>query len=360
VEALPLESWREFLELERCAGPLLTALAKQDRLRTLADPVERLLRESARRDAERSLRAERDGRWLGHLAHSAGIPVVILKGGAAALSGQTPALNLEDLDVLIRPEHAEPFVKMLRDAGYSEARRTRDVAEYYHRSDRLPLDLHWGVDLHGRPTEPAWTRAVPVAGVPGLLQFTPRDQLEHVVVHTVVHHAERLPRLRDLILIGASAAACDEVELRSAEDALSRHRHGAALDAWLQFARRLWSHTERLEEPCARSAAGYRLADALSTAVARGRARPPSAIWRFAAIESGRLGVLEMVHSGFSGPPTNVRALAYLQRGSLAGDRAVRALRALFYLISLAVGAPATAGTRWALRTRLTGDPAGR
>lgn len=357
LEGLPLESWREFLRLERCAAPLVAALRRRGLVRSLGEPAEHLLRDAARHDAERSLRAERDGRQLGALAASAGMRVVVLKGGAATLSGRFPALALEDLDLLVEPEHREALLALLRDDGYVEARRTRAGAECYHPSDRLPLDVHWGPDLDGCATAPGLGRAVPLPAVPGLFELAPRDQLEHLVLHAVVHHAERLPQLRDLLLIGAAAARCDETELRVVRKALSGHGHGEAAGTWFDFARGLWSGSAPSAEPYESSAVGYRLADALSAALGRGRPRPPAALWRFAAVESRRLSALEMVRAGLNGPPTNVRAFARIHRSSWIGGRAVGAVRAAFYLAATASGAPLTIWLRRRLRVSAAAPP---
>ncbi|MCW2991563.1 MAG: putative nucleotidyltransferase, partial [Solirubrobacterales bacterium] len=322
-----------FLRLERCAGPLFEALGQRDRLQALDPAAAQLLRDGAHRDAERALRAERDARWLGRTAHSLGIHAVVLKGGAPVIAGASPAPYLADLDVLVRPGDAAALSGELRRSGYVQAAAQGDVAEWFHESDRLPIDLHWGSPVKGWPIT-AWERTVPLGGAPGLHRLGSRDQLEHLVRHAVIHHIDRLPRLRDVLLIGATAAACSASELAAARAALRGDRHGVQLEAWLDFARTL-----KGPEPGGRSAAAYLLAEAIGERTGRyGRPHRPAPPARYAALESGRSSVVELVRAGVEGPPTTVRGLAGLQRRvpTLAGG-----LRAGYYLGGAVVGGAA-------------------
>src|SRR5215218_8310820 len=168
VGQIPLESWESFIRLERCAEPLVSALTTAGTLSDLPEPVRRLLSESARRDAERALCAQRDGRWIGRMAETLGLRAIVLKGGVPTLQGMSPVFHLADLDILVPPGALDRWSDALRGAGYicpELGLGTLHHHAWYHESDRLPIEIHWTLHSTGQAVDAdLWERVVPLEG----------------------------------------------------------------------------------------------------------------------------------------------------------------------------------------------------
>lgn len=140
---------------------------------------------------------------------AAGVPSIVLKGGALAhaVYGNVGVRPLMDVDVLMRREHLEPALRVLDGVGFAAPRaETRAGAAAAYESEMLllkaasfpvALELHWS--LFDSPfyqetldLEECWTAAVPLAfGATTARMLDPVSQLLHLCGHLVLHHGGR-------------------------------------------------------------------------------------------------------------------------------------------------------------------------
>ncbi|HEX6040103.1 nucleotidyltransferase family protein [Longimicrobium sp.] len=222
--AAPREAWRVFLAVERCALPLRArVLARRARLSSDAAAV---LEARANAELVRALSARARLITLGRMVSRLGTGAVALKGGAAALG--TDPLDVQDVDVLVRPEHAEAVAAGL-EAGAGARRLGAEAAPgtagTFHLAprgadDAVPVEVHYALPFVG-DADP-WAEAVP-AGPPGILRLAPALHLWHVLVHGAVHHPERRGSLRELLMTAGAVAACDAGELAEVRARAAAH-----------------------------------------------------------------------------------------------------------------------------------------
>lgn len=111
------------------------------------------------------------------------IPVIILKGAhlSELVYKNIGFRSMSDVDLLIRREDLARVQERLMEAGYSPI------------DNRLPLDLHWNIDLSianlNIDIEEIWEKARPdiIAGVK-VLVLSPEDLLLHLCTHQSFHH----------------------------------------------------------------------------------------------------------------------------------------------------------------------------
>jgi hypothetical protein len=132
--------------------------------------------------------------------HSAGIPVIVLKGAFLAehVYESVAARPMGDADVLVHAEDLGRAADVLGPLGFRPLSENHPVNEfthhhhYIHVDHGLPVEVHWAlcnprdhfaIDLPG-----LWARAVPgtCAGQP-VLALAPEDLLLHFCVHNAVH-----------------------------------------------------------------------------------------------------------------------------------------------------------------------------
>ncbi|HUF37100.1 MAG TPA: nucleotidyltransferase family protein, partial [Anaerolineales bacterium] len=150
---------------------------------------------------------------------SAGIPVVVLKGAALAVTvyediGLRP---MGDIDLLVRPARLRPAMRVLHGCGFDLHKIS---VHAQHLRDDLPpvmVELHWGLvirDAAGKLPDMDWfwDRAVP-ASVPELaggLVLAPEAHRVYLTAHSGMQHAGFQGRLiweRDLCLLPGGGAA---------------------------------------------------------------------------------------------------------------------------------------------------------
>ena len=120
------------------------------------------------------------------LAAAHHMPAIVLKGGVAALTSTAP-VDLNDVDVLVRPPDAERLAALLDQDGFHAAGPGGTV----HLAQRVApnavdIEVHFAlsdVELN----EAMWSRARPLDGVAGLSRLGPADFLWHVLVHSVAY-----------------------------------------------------------------------------------------------------------------------------------------------------------------------------
>ena len=233
----PAEAWRLFLLAERCALPLQGRLEAAG-VRPDGDAAA-VLRERATVELQRVLSARAELRRVAVLLRERGWPGVVLKGAACALLGEP--LDLADIDVLVRTEHAEGLAGALGGAGghrpvgaHVEAGR----AGQWHLAgmaapSAVPVEIHYDLPQLGA-VEP-WEGTVETSQA-GLRALAPPLHLWHVLVHGAFHHPERCGSLRELLLLRAALRACSPAELREVEtriDASPAHPLLRRVMAWV-------------------------------------------------------------------------------------------------------------------------------
>ncbi|MBW3655422.1 MAG: nucleotidyltransferase family protein, partial [Gemmatimonadetes bacterium] len=80
-------------------------------------------------------------------------------------------------------------------------------------------------------------RLRPAASGSPLLVLHPTDHLVYLLHHSVLQHAERRGRMRDLLLVAEALANAAPAEVRAAEEAIAHQRNPGTLAAQLEMAR---------------------------------------------------------------------------------------------------------------------------
>ncbi|HEU4557197.1 MAG TPA: nucleotidyltransferase family protein [Longimicrobium sp.] len=207
-------SWAVFAHTERCAHPLLQALARA-RI-ALPVPAERVLRAYADTELKRILSAAAQLHALRGVARETGWTVVVMKGGVLATT-PARAVDVLDLDVLLLPAEARALAARL-DAtlGYVTLEADPDPrAGMAHLAQRI-APHHVQVEIHERVSglaEPAalLARVEPLEGAPGLFRLHAGDHLRHLLEHGVRDHPDRRGSLRDLLLVADAVRRAPDV-----------------------------------------------------------------------------------------------------------------------------------------------------
>ena len=110
------EAWSTFLTVDRCALPLREALAG-GALDALSPDAREAVQEQAVVETRRVLGLRAEAARVGALLSARGWEGIALKGGAAVLAGAA-TVDVQDLDVLVRPEHALELAHALDAAGF--------------------------------------------------------------------------------------------------------------------------------------------------------------------------------------------------------------------------------------------------
>ena len=127
-------------------------------------------------------------------------PVILLKGAALALTlYDDPATRpMNDIDLLVGPDHLAAVVKRMREAGYAEhSLGAGDDVGYLHHfifsgpATGMRFEIHRTLPLLPNDTSLSWfldqTEAHELAGRP-FLSLTPAAQLLHAAAHAVLEH----------------------------------------------------------------------------------------------------------------------------------------------------------------------------
>ncbi len=221
-------TWQVFLRTERCA------LALKARLEVRDSHIEA----AATRELQRILSARGHLLRIGQLAAAHHMPAIVLKGGVAALTSTAP-VDLNDVDVLVRPPDAERLAALLDQDGFHAAGPGGTV----HLAQRVApnavdIEVHFAlsdVELN----EAMWSRARPLDGVAGLSRLGPADFLWHVLVHSVVTHPHRRGSLRDVLLMADALNDCSAAQVQQVERLIAGHPLVQPLSDVLAMAREL-------------------------------------------------------------------------------------------------------------------------
>jgi len=138
------------------------------------------------------------------------VDVMALKGAAVAAlyPGGLATRPMNDVDLLVAPDHVERAVDVLQAQGFAMdgefpfavARRIRHAVPF--RRDGLEIDLHWHLLAQGGDDRDVWrrARASTLAGTE-LLVPAPEDQLLHTCVHGLGFFPAPVRWVADAVLI---------------------------------------------------------------------------------------------------------------------------------------------------------------
>jgi hypothetical protein len=152
---------------------------------------------------------------LGVRFNESSIPLLVLKGAALYLTESRPLNDrpMDDIDLLVRPEHVERACALVEELG--GLRAVPQVREDFFPRFHYEVEYRVGtvcpvkIDLHVRPFRPLrygrtiprdalWGRARPIAdGRATLLIPSPEEMLIHLTVHAAIHGYERPKWLQD-------------------------------------------------------------------------------------------------------------------------------------------------------------------
>lgn len=201
--ALTPDDWRAVgtLAIRQRVGPLLLS---RKHLPFPAD-VRAQLRARAETSAKRVLMQQAAFRELAGRVAPLGVSLIALKGlHLATAVYRSPVLReMNDIDVMVRPEQVESVSEVVRALGYTALSEV-PVAIALKAAHHVPrflrgeveLEVHWRLARTGEsPTvEPnlLWSNACPLPLAPNAMCLAPEDLLVHVCVHAAAaHHFEQ-------------------------------------------------------------------------------------------------------------------------------------------------------------------------
>lgn len=206
LQALSADAWNELVDIarEQRVAPLTWHRIKQKHLEgRIPKSTASALEKSFHSNVIRNLDLAAQARLLTTALTDRNIPVIFLKG--IALAGtiyNMPALReMNDLDLLVRPEHLHPAASILEEMGYRPmttiAAETNDPDQHHLPAFLKPgsakVEAHWNLANSGKSysisPEVLWTRAVPftVAGA-WAWSLSDEDLLLHLCLHASYLH----------------------------------------------------------------------------------------------------------------------------------------------------------------------------
>lgn len=201
-DGLTPDDWREVaaLAIRQRVGPLLFSRSHIP----FPEEVRTTLRARAALSARRCLLQQAAFRELAAAVEPQAIPLMALKGLHLATSVYPNAAlrEMNDIDVLVRPEHVEPVSSAARRLGYRpvvEFPVARAIGAMHHvprfLNGKVGLEVHWRLATPGAPprVEPddLWTVAEPSPLSGHARQLSPEALLVHVCAHAGSHHLEQ-------------------------------------------------------------------------------------------------------------------------------------------------------------------------
>jgi hypothetical protein len=338
----------ELLIYERCAAWLLASMTASGSISNASPGIAEVIRKAAAKETQSAMSARLEGRELSSVATRLGIPIVVLKGGVRAIEGDSPALPIVDIDILVRPENIDTVVKELERSGFGKPL----PALTHHRgiapaTGRLSIEVHWTTYRDGTPLDSSlWDRIEPIANTPGLHALSNVDQLLHVVRHALLNHRQRPVTIRDTLLAGIAAQRCSEDELSRVRRELESDPNASEAAEMIAFGQRLIAANGDAADPFIDKCATFYSA----VAVAR---RLPRSITSSAAlafvteIALGRVGVMYALKNSLQWRGTDVSELSTLGQKFPRVTRPLIGLAHLgYYSLSAAVALPMIYRTR--------------
>jgi len=167
--------------------------------RQLPETLTEAIRRARMVVAVRQALADRQLQGLGETANRLGIPVVLVKGAAAAAAYPEPWMRPHgDIDLLVDPSDAARLLDALKAQGYTYAESAEG-----HRAWHFPplvlasrqgarIEVHTALAREGgrlRFTVAQWRdNLCPLGAYPGLHAPGPADHILYLIHHALVHH----------------------------------------------------------------------------------------------------------------------------------------------------------------------------
>jgi len=338
------EAWGLFLKVERCAAALREALTLT-KTRSSGDAI---LDEGVRDDAQRSLSTRGQLATIAAIARERSWPVVVLKGAAAAATGNP--VHMVDVDVLVKEEYAVELARELstRLGVTMEGRPSPRHLAPIGTPHALPVEIHTSIDNRWTAlTERAWQNIVPLDNLSGLSRLSPRDHTLHMLTHVVIDHPDRRGRLRDSLLIGSALAECDADAKREIARVIGSIPYAKYLGQQLDFAQALAEYRAEADPFEMAAFSRFWMVDRERT-----RRPPGTALWGElyptmwhwvigqAAGWSNRQRMLDGLHE-LSAAPSALPLTAWLERHASPVGRTLRlAIRAAQYILTYILAWP--------------------
>ena len=212
-----------FLEAERCAVPLLRHVGS---LSSAAFPEDFSIRLTRRAGVEQQ-RIESAREQLATIRETArehGWRVALLKGTAAVAGGDT-AVDLVDIDLLLKPDQARAFAAALDRRGYRpiEGSTPRHLAGRSN-GGAVSIEIHTTLSEDGAPApETVWTGLRQLKGSPELHRLGAADHLWHMLTHIALDHPNRQAHLRELLLVAGAVDECATDEMADVGRRIAGH-----------------------------------------------------------------------------------------------------------------------------------------
>lgn len=199
LESLTTDEWTSLgaLAIRQRVAPLLTFGS----LPLMPVATRQTLEAHARASAIRVLRYQAEFVQLARALEPHGVPLLILKGLHLASSVYPHATmrEMNDFDVLVRPEHLDVASAAVRELGYVPVHEVSalPVSRVTHHLPRfikpaVGIEIHWRIAPEGKPplADPPdlWERAEPNALAHNAFQLCPEDALLHICAHATVSH----------------------------------------------------------------------------------------------------------------------------------------------------------------------------
>lgn len=186
LKRLTASDWADVVQLSlrhRIAPQIYQGLKKYGLSTYVPADVFQLLRETYLHNAVRNTRRFHELSKVLKMLKREGVPVIVLKGAhlAEVVYEKIGMRSMSDVDLLFRKEDLSRAQEKLMATGYIPYSR------------RLPLDLHWNIDLSiahlNIDIKKIWDRARPafIGGVE-VLVLCPEDLLLHLCIHLSFHH----------------------------------------------------------------------------------------------------------------------------------------------------------------------------
>lgn len=272
-------AWSLLLQAETCAVPLARALRERSDAGLLPDRVQTLIAHRELVERQRIMM----GRWqLGRidaLACEAGLRVCVIKGGVL-LGDDRRAVDLGDIDLLVRPEDTHVMCNVLRTLGMEQELAPWESPKHlvsFVGEGLLPVEIHPRVPYGPGMTELQMNDR-PLAGYAAIHRWTGSNAVLAILMHSLEHHPHRCGHLRDLVVVAdalGDLGAADEAALEARVGDLPAHR---AIVDMLRLADAVRRGTAPIDSGRMRAVAAQKYADLLTPRSARFarffRARP--------------------------------------------------------------------------------------
>jgi hypothetical protein len=206
LSSLSPEQWQVFLALatvQRVKSLLWYRLRQKGLDGAVPEVRAKELHEASIWNAAHNLRLYGELRRLLSALKPEGIPLILLKGIflADAVYENMGCREMNDIDVLSRPEHLERIAAILTDMGYTpmESVSADIIVNVHHHLPRMvkkgcgSFEIHWNLTYPGESysinPEELWERAKPVH-INGcdVLALSSEDLLLHLCLHTSYQH----------------------------------------------------------------------------------------------------------------------------------------------------------------------------